>query len=92
MIKTKERGIVLQYVDNYLKIIYTPSIKDKKEYVFRVWAPNADSVRLVSDFTSWDNGILMDRISDGGVWEVKISTNETLEGKFYKYKIWNKCR
>lgn len=65
-------------------------IRDKIEYVFRVWAPNADSVRLVSDFTSWDNGLLMDRISDGGIWEIKVSVNESLDGKFYKYKIWNK--
>ena len=65
-------------------------IRDKIEYVFRVWAPNADSVRLVSDFTSWDNGLLMDRISDGGIWEIKVSANESLDGKFYKYKIWNK--
>ncbi len=65
-------------------------VKDgTNEYVFRVWAPNADSVRLVADFTSWDDGLLMEKISDGGVWEVKIQTTEALEGKFYKYKIWN---
>ena len=60
------------------------------EYVFRVWAPNADSVRLVSDFTSWDDGVQMDRITDSGIWEFKIKNSNSLEGKFYKYKIWNK--
>ena len=59
------------------------------QYSFRVWAPNADSVRLVSDFTSWDIGEAMTRITDGGVWEIIVSSKERLVGKFYKYKIWN---
>ena len=42
------------------------------EYVFRAWAPNADSVRLVSDFTSWDEGEKLEKITDEGIWEVKI--------------------
>ena len=60
------------------------------KYVFRVWAPNADSVRLVSDFTSWDFGEAMSRITDGGVWEIVVNSSERLIGKFYKYKIWNR--
>ena len=59
------------------------------EYVFRAWAPNADSVRLVSDFTSWDEGKKLEKITDEGIWEVKIFSNERLLGKFYKFKIWN---
>ncbi len=60
------------------------------EYTFRVWAPNADSVRLVSDFTSWDIGDEMTKISHGGIWEAKIISCDRLIGRFYKYKIWNK--
>ncbi|MBR2025253.1 MAG: hypothetical protein IKA02_05545, partial [Clostridia bacterium] len=63
--------------------------KDGYEYVFRVWAPNADSVRLVSDFTSWDVGEEMDRVTDSGIWEIKIFSDCSLIGKFYKFKIWN---
>ena len=66
------------------------TINDEFEYTFRVWAPNADSVRLVSDFTSWDHGEQMNRITDAGIWEFVIRSNERLIGKFYKYKIWNK--
>ena len=36
---------------------------DGYEYVFRVWAPNAKSVSLVSDFTGWNDGITLERIN-----------------------------
>ena len=62
-------------------------LDDHFEYTFRVWAPNADSVRLVSDFTSWDIGDEMIKISDGGIWETKIVSCNRLIGKFYKYFI-----
>ena len=62
---------------------------EEYRYSFRVWAPNADSVRLVSDFTSWDIGEAMNRITDGGIWELVFNSKESLVGKFYKYKIWN---
>ena len=65
-------------------------LKDQFEYVFRVWAPNADSVRLVSDFTNWDDGAMLNKITDSGIWEIKIFSSESLDFKFYKYKIWNK--
>lgn len=63
--------------------------KDMFKYTFRVWAPNADSVRLVSDFTSWDYGEQMEKVSGGGVWEIILTSKKRLVGKFYKYKIWN---
>ena len=62
------------------------------EYTFRVWAPNADSVMLVSDFTSWDNGLRMNKNEKDGVWEIVFSSNKSLIGKCYKYKIWNSGR
>lgn len=66
------------------------TVKDRHEYTFRVWAPNADSVMLVSDFTSWDNGLQMQNNVKDGVWEVTFTSNESLIGKCYKYKIWNR--
>ena len=39
-------------------------------YTFRVWAPNAQAVHLVGDFTNWvENQIPMVR-NESGVWEV----------------------
>ncbi|MCQ2399607.1 MAG: alpha-amylase family glycosyl hydrolase, partial [Clostridia bacterium] len=56
-------------------------------YTFRVWAPKAKEVYLVSDFTSWNNGIPMNRITDGGIWKVSYDTPKKIEGKKYKFKI-----
>jgi len=79
---------------NYRAYEYFGCHEEKNEngyfYSFRVWAPNADSVRLVSDFTSWDVGESLTRISDGGIWEGFVTSQESLIGKFYKYKIWNR--
>ena len=54
-------------------------------YTFRVWAPNAQAVHLVGDFTNWvENQILMER-NEFGVWEVFTSLAQ--EGQIYKYHI-----
>jgi len=54
-------------------------------YTFRVWAPNAQSVYLIGDFTDWyEHQIPMVR-NEGGVWEV--FTELPQEGDIYKYNI-----
>ena len=54
-------------------------------YTFRVWAPNAQAVHLVGDFTNWvENQIPMER-NEFGVWEV--FTNMAQEGHIYKYHV-----
>ena len=58
------------------------------EYVFRVWAPHADSVEVVGDFNSWSDGWYMHKISNQGVWEIKVRI-DCPDGFYYKYKITN---
>ncbi|WP_314414960.1 alpha-amylase family glycosyl hydrolase, partial [uncultured Streptococcus sp.] len=54
-------------------------------YTFRVWAPNAQAVHLVGDFTNWvENQIPMER-NEFGIWEVFTSLAQ--EGQIYKYNI-----
>ena len=60
--------------------------RGRYEYVFRVWAPNADSAALVGDFCSWDKGIPMVRISEG-IWECVFVSKSRLRGSFYKFRI-----
>ena len=64
----------------------------KYVYSFRVWAPNAEKVSLVSDFCGWDTPCSMQKITDKGVWECLYESLSTLEGKTYKFKIENQGR
>ena len=57
--------------------------------VFRVWAPNAESVSVAGDFNGWsDTENVMTKISDGGIWECEIPNVEVYDA--YKYSILTK--
>ena len=59
--------------------------------VFRVWAPNADYVSVCGDYNFWNReSDSMTRITEGGVWELKIPTARIEMGQCYKYCIRNK--
>lgn len=56
---------------------------------FTVWAPNAQAVRVVGDFNSWDGrGSAMRSLGSSGVWELFIP--EVRTGARYKYQILTK--
>lgn len=55
-------------------------------YTFRVWAPGAESVFLVGDFTDWTYGKEMARNSSG-VYEVRVTSDNPLERQPYKFRI-----
>ena len=61
--------------------------KDGWVYTFRVWAPNALEVGLVSDFIGWNNPLPLARITDKGIWELKYKSEVSLEKQAYKYVI-----
>ncbi len=61
--------------------------KDKYEYSFRVWAPLASEVRLISDFVGWERGIKLERTTDAGLWQCDIVNEESLEGSAYKFLV-----
>lgn len=56
-------------------------------YVFRVWAPRAEAVALVSDFCGWEDGIPLCRIAGTDVWELQYGSATGIDGSYYKYKI-----
>ena len=59
--------------------------------IFRVWAPNAEFVSVCGDFNGWNRETdPMTRITEGGVWELKISATRVQMGQCYKYCIRNK--
>ena len=63
-------------------------MKDGKyECTFRTWAPNAKSVGLVSEFTGWESAVPFSRLTDKGIWELKYTSDESLELMPYKFRI-----
>ena len=58
-------------------------------YSFRTWAPNAQNVAVEGDFNSW-SAQNMQRITDGGIWDLNIESERNLEGTFYKFLVTGK--
>ncbi len=60
------------------------------EWVFREWAPNADSVFLVGDMTGWQEKkrFALERIGDEGVWEIYLPRTALTHGDFYRLSIY----
>ena len=63
-----------------------PEERDGKQgVVFRVWAPNAESVSVVGDFNDWNKNADFMSKREGGSWELFIEGLGT--GHCYKYCI-----
>ena len=56
-------------------------------YSFRTWAPNALCVELISDFSGWDSPIPLTRTTDNGIFELIYTSDKSLEGSAYKFRI-----
>jgi 1,4-alpha-glucan branching enzyme len=59
--------------------------KEKDGYVFRVWAPNAQTVNLVGSFNDWNTNSLPMKNIGYGVWEVYTENADIYDE--YKYYI-----
>ena len=54
--------------------------------LFRVWAPNADSVSVVGDFNGWNDSVnVMERVTDGGIYQTFIKGVKNFA--LYKYAV-----
>lgn len=60
---------------------------DAYHYTFRVYAPRAESISLVSDLFGWDDGRAMDRVGESGIFELKFSDECDFRGMPYKFAI-----
>lgn len=85
-----ERSDLAEYLfhqgTNYKAQDYLGCHRTDGGYVFRVWAPGADSVSLCADFTSWDEGLHMEK-SVSGIWSTIYETEASVEGMPYKYRV-----
>jgi len=73
---------------NYFAYEYLGAHSTEAGFVFRVWAPNADRVFLAGDFNDWSESLPMERITEGGVWEIEVTDGSVKAGDRYKYKIY----
>lgn len=62
-------------------------VSDDKDtgYIFRVYAPNAQAVEIIGDFTDWRNAPLPMVKHESGIWEGQAKTAKT--GQLYKYLV-----
>ncbi len=75
------------YAYEYMGFHYEKDDNNKKIAVFRTWAPNAKEVYLAGDFTDWNIGVPMTRITDGGIYSVSLPAKQVHIGHKYKYRI-----
>ena len=73
---------------NYYAYDYLGVHKTDEGFVFRVWAPNADAIMLTGDFNDWSDNLPLERVSDGGIWEINVTDGSVKLGDKYKYKIY----
>ena len=59
----------------------------KYEYTFKTWAPNADEVFLVADFTDWQNNAIRMSRESQGIWGCTVISDHSYDGCAYKYRI-----
>ena len=69
--------------DNAYAFMGAHPLKDGEGWVFRVWAPNAKSVRLAGDFNFWNTEELFMQKDFHGVWE--IESRYAKKGDRYQY-------
>lgn len=93
-IKPKEKTDIFRLIDDFSNGTCTNAYtflgchKADIGYVFRVWAPNADSVNLVGDFNDWNTSVLPMNHVKNGIWECYADT--ACEFDNYKYYIKSK--
>ena len=90
-VKVKEQDALPSYLfhqgTNYRAHEYLGAHRDGENLVFRVWAPNADTVSVVGDFNNWNSQDTMTRVTDGGIWETRIPATQVPSGSRYKFRI-----
>ena len=63
--------------------------KENGNWVFREWAPNATSIKLVGDFTNWEHrdDFSLTKLNENGDWEIKLPMDTLHHNEMYKLHI-----
>ncbi len=73
---------------NYQAYKFFSPHKEDKNWVFRVWAPNARAVHLVGDFNHWQTGEDKFELISDGIWECVTAKPKKFDA--YKFCIFKK--
>lgn len=66
--------------------------KNKNNWTFREWAPNATRIYLIGDFNNWKETreYELHRLDQNGIWEVVLPLGTIKHGDLYKMRVyWN---
>lgn len=62
--------------------------KEAKGWIFREWAPNAEAIYLVGDFSGWkENAAYKLRSTGDGVWEIKLPFSSLHHENLYRLSV-----
>lgn len=59
------------------------------QWIFREWAPNADSIFLIGEISGWQekNKYSLNKISEAGIWEIVLPEEDLKHKDLYRLKI-----
>ncbi|MFN8239146.1 MAG: alpha amylase C-terminal domain-containing protein [Bacteroidales bacterium] len=79
-------GSLVKFASGYM---YYGLHRDKKQWIFREWAPNATDIYLTGSFSGWkeDEKYRMNRLNTYGDWELRISPDSLKEGDLFKLSV-----
>lgn len=83
---TAEAGSLIDFANAYK--YFGLHRNDDKTWTFREWAPNANDIYLVGDFSNWQEieRYRLHRL-DNGVWELNVGPNDIKDGQLYKMMV-----
>ncbi len=63
--------------------------RQKRFWLFREWAPNAEEIYLVGDFSNWQlsDDFKLKKINAHGDWEIKVPLKKISHGMYYKLVV-----
>jgi len=61
----------------------------QSEWIFREWAPHAEKIFLVGDFSGWEERAeyALKRITTDGDWEIRLPEDQLSHGMLYRLRI-----
>jgi len=81
----KEAGSLLDFASGHL---YFGLHRQKDNWVFREWAPNASRIFLIGDFNDWKEVPKWELTAlDHGVWEISLPFSELNHENLYKLSV-----